>query len=187
MQALLNKKWKEQPDYKYTCSQFKSIRQDLTVQHIFDNFTVEVYETHARVALQVVRLFSHSILFLRRLSPVVIFAVMQGDLSEYNQCQTQLMELYERDPSFRTNFYEFTCYRVLYFLVTDQQSALNSGILGMTTDTRAADAVNFALQIRECVTSKLINYVRFFALYKSPPSSCLHARHMTQMMAPGIR
>jgi hypothetical protein len=57
------------------------------VQHIYNAFTVEVYETHARVALHVC------------------------DLSEYNQCQTQLKQLYEDHPTLRANYYEFLFYR----------------------------------------------------------------------------
>ena len=52
------------------------------------SFAVDVYEFHARLSLT------------------------EGDLHEYNQCQTQLIELY--DSGLHGAHNEFAAYRILY-------------------------------------------------------------------------
>mmetsp|Transcript_26773 Transcript_26773/g.40835 ORF Transcript_26773/g.40835 Transcript_26773/m.40835 type:complete len:188 (+) Transcript_26773:1010-1573(+) len=50
---LMSRKWKnEECDYRYIDEQFRSMRQDLTVQVIQNELAVKIYETHARIALE---------------------------------------------------------------------------------------------------------------------------------------
>lgn len=117
---LLKEKWKNEQNYTYICDQFKSMRQDLTVQRIKNEFTVQVYEIHARIALE------------------------KSDLGEYNQCQTQLKGLYENGVS--GNVMEFTAYRILYFLHTQNAADINSTMAELTDEQKQNAFVQHALQ-----------------------------------------
>lgn len=108
---LLKKKWRAEGNYTYICDQFKSIRQDLMVQRVKTEFTVQVYELHARIALEKVS------------RPRKLIDV-QGDLGEYNQCQTRLSELYEE--GIKGSRLEFLAYRILYLLYTQNRSGIFS-------------------------------------------------------------
>ncbi|ERT02510.1 hypothetical protein HMPREF1624_00809 [Sporothrix schenckii ATCC 58251] len=139
---LLKKKWRQHGDYGYICDQFKAMRQDLTVQRIRNDFTVLVYEIHARIALE------------------------KGDLGEYNQCQTQLMALYRQ--GLKGNPIEFKAYRVLYFIHTANQAALGNAMADLTADEKKEEPIRHALQVRSALA--LGNYHRFFQLYLATPN-----------------
>jgi hypothetical protein len=138
---LLKKKWRSDGNYAYICDQFKSLRQDLTVQHIKNDFTTSVYEYHARIALE------------------------KGDLGEYNQCQTQLRALYKQNLGGHP--VEFKAYRILYFIHTCNQTDMNDELSDLTPADKEAPAIKHALEVRSALA--LGNYHKFFKLYLTVP------------------
>ncbi|KAI4278633.1 MAG: hypothetical protein LQ337_000873 [Flavoplaca oasis] len=138
----LKKKWRREKKYPYICDQFKSLRQDLTVQRIKTSFTVDAYEIHARIALE------------------------EGDLSEYNQCQTQLRALYAQNLGGHP--FEFLAYRILYFLHTSNRTDMNDVLADLTPTEKRHPAVKHALDARSALA--LGNYHRFFQLYLDTPN-----------------
>ena len=70
LEFLVSKYQKGSP-YEYISEQFRSLRQDLTVQHVRNKLTVEVYEENSKISL---------------------FA---DDLGQFHQCQSALWDLYK--------------------------------------------------------------------------------------------
>ena len=134
-------KWKQEHNYSYTCDQLKSLRQDLTVQHIKNELTVRTYEVHARIALE------------------------KKDLGEYNQCQTQLRALYKLKLGGKQE--EFTAYRILYIIFTCNRSDMNNVLADLTPADKQMPAVQNALKVRAALASG--NYHKFFRLYREAP------------------
>lgn len=97
LQFLFDKHF-EGATYNYLCDQCKSLRQDLTVQNIRNDFTVMAYEFHSKLAIE------------------------NGDWGEFNQCQSQLKLLYKEKGIRKPNYFEFLSYRVLYLILTDNSN-----------------------------------------------------------------
>lgn len=140
------------------------------VQGVRTEFTVEVYETHARIALEKVSgllgsswAFSPAsllLLFLHALSPT-----RQGDHEEFNQCQTQLKSLYAE--SLPGNVGEFTAYRILYYIFTNNSGDITTEMAYLTRELKTDPCVAHALALRAAWA--LGNYHRFFRLYGHAP------------------
>ena len=138
--------------YIYYCSQFKALRQDLTVQNIRNELSVKVYEEHARVAL------------------------ICKDTNEYNQCQTQLKQLYAE--GINGNEVEFLAYRILYNIyIQYYNSKYDGGSAGMTyllqeiikkPDMYNHHVIQHALRVREAVANN--SYHHLSVLYNNTPN-----------------
>ena len=139
------------------CEQFKSIRQDLTVQRLNNAFTIKVYETHARIALA------------------------NSDLDEYNQCQTQLKPLYATIPDAGARA-EFAAYRILYTVYYQQDLELMKTLAGLTSEQLASDEVQHAIAVRSTVA--LGDYAAFYRLLDAAPGL---TGHLMEPMLPRMR
>ena len=137
----------------------------LQVQCIRDSFTVSVYETHARVALE------------------------KGDHEEFNQCQTQLKAL-AREGIETVHRREFVAYRILYNIFVnntlgesntkhlpsacschDMPSCFfadtTTDLAHLSADDKCDECIAHALKVRTAFVLK--NYHRFFKLYLVAP------------------
>lgn len=139
----LKSRWKQKENYSWICSQFKSVRQDLTVQGIKNEFTVNVYEIHARMALE------------------------KGDMVEYNQCQSMLSNLYDLGLGGK-NRDEFAAYRILMFLHGLNRSDLNLFVGQLTSEQKSNQCVLHALNVQRALS--MGNYHLFFSLYNTVPN-----------------
>ncbi|PSS33457.1 SAC3 family protein like [Actinidia chinensis var. chinensis] len=149
-------------NYLYKCDQLKSIRQDLMVQRIWNELAVKVYETHARLAIEV------------------------GDLAEYNLCQSQLRTLYA--GGIKGCHMEFYAYNLLCVMLhSNNNRDLLSAMSRLSVETKKSEPVKHALAVHAAVNSG--NYVLFFRLYKTAPNlnTCLMDLYVEKMRYTAVK
>ena len=141
---MLKDKWKNKTgDYNYINEQFRSIRQDMTIQNIKNEFTVKVYETHARIALECY------------------------DIDQFNQCQTKLIDLY--NDKLPGKEIEFMAYRIIYTSLQNIRYDMENLLRNLKRRNLGKNIeIAHALKCHKALNE--FNYYEFFKLYKIAPN-----------------
>jgi SAC3 family protein LENG8/THP3 len=139
--ALVKRRWKAAPDYEWACEQLKSIRQDLTVQHVRTPLATDTYETHGRVALE------------------------SGDLAEFQSCAGVLKELHATTGSGSPA--EFAAYRLLLSLSQPGSETFCAELRDMEASCRRHEFVRHAVAVSAALRSG--NAAAFMRLYRDAP------------------
>lgn len=140
------KKFAKNNDYDYICEQLRSIRQDLLVQRIEDEFCVKVYETHS------------------------ILAIKHHDLENLNQSMTSLETLYGLNFGVFDHICKFYGYRILYLIGVDDINGMYSFIPKIPENILMSNEIQFALKVWKA--SSCGEYTTFFNLMKEATPLC---------------
>lgn len=137
--ALMCRKKKEGASWTgYLGEQMKSIRQDLVIQAVADDFALEVYETNARWCLE------------------------NNDIAEFKRCLLRIEEFYKHLDITSAHMDEFYCYFLLYYLLSEDFPALNTELAQLRGDRRTHKAIQHAIKICEAYIDN--NWRTFFKL-----------------------
>lgn len=156
---LMRKKKREGASWNnYLGEQLKSIRQDLVIQAVADEFALEVYETNARWCLE------------------------YGDIAEFKRCLLRIEEFYNHLDISSPNVDEFYCYSLLYNLVSEDFPSLNAELVSLTKDRRAHPAIKQAVSLCEAYLNN--NWHQFFKLARTPH---FLSKHLLDVVAERLR
>ncbi|KAL7721496.1 Leukocyte receptor cluster member [Entamoeba marina] len=136
-------KFHKENDYDYVCDQLKAIRQDLTLQHINDDFTIQVYTIHSEISIQ------------------------NEDISEFMQCASTLRKLFklQRLPPTNDKLLMYTAYTILFNIDSKNvtSTASYSQIIEIPHEALTHPDISFVLQVKKAYNSS--NYYEYFRLY----------------------
>uniref|UniRef100_A0A7S1JQG3 SAC3/GANP/THP3 conserved domain-containing protein n=1 Tax=Vitrella brassicaformis TaxID=1169539 RepID=A0A7S1JQG3_9ALVE len=137
-------------DWHKLNDQLRAQRQDLKVQGIESPFAICLYETHARLCLK------------------------NGDLGQFNQCQTQLSQLYTKRNINQSNSHpaEFCCYLLLYLAHMEHDVPLVKMLASIPGEYYDDDGIKFArsmVSTLKYMKSDAGNFVKYFKLARNAP------------------
>ena len=102
------------------------------------------------------------------MTPSVAPRIAQGDLNEFNQCQTQLLPLRRMGLGNKKVIMEFAAYRVLYAVQNRDPQELLRELGTLTPEELQHPFVQHAMDVQASLTAG--NYARFFHLYRTTPN-----------------
>ncbi|GAB5357689.1 hypothetical protein AAMO2058_000396000 [Amorphochlora amoebiformis] len=155
----VKRRWAHDEDYEYAKDQLRSIRQDLMVQGLQNTFVVEVYETHARIAIEA------------------------DDHEELRVCIDRLDHL-RSEAGLSGHADEFLAYNLLLHLHTKGSGGVEAQrwIAEMRPDLRRSPAVAHAMRVWKARARG--DYVSFFRLYQRAPNM---SSYLMDEMAENLR
>jgi hypothetical protein len=86
---------------------------------------------------------------------------MQGDRSEFNQCQSQLILLYS--DGLGGCVMEFMAYRILYYVFNNSSEDTSHMLASLTLEEEDDAAVSHALQVRRLTWSSFCACLRSYS------------------------
>ena len=126
--------WKE-----YLAGQMQSIRQDIIIQAIADDFALDVYETNARWCLE------------------------NDDIAEFKRCLLRIDEFYNHLDLTSEHQDEFSCYSLLYHLLPEDFPSLNADLAALAHGRKQlSPAIQHCIRICEAYIDN--NWSLFFKL-----------------------
>lgn len=146
---ILQKSNKQTLSYRWTSDQLKSIRQDLTIQHISNEFSVKVYKTHSQLSLY------------------------NRDLKEFNQCQSNLTKLFADGFGNKVLIQEFMAYKILYQVYTRykyeiKNSETNELLKKLCVDYQDSECLRHAILVHSSM--EIHDYFTVLKLYDAVPN-----------------
>ena len=133
LKHILKRYENKEVDYRFVLDQFRSIRLDMGIQRVRDEFTVKVYEENALFCLEI------------------------GDADQFNKCQMKLYELYNEGIAGRKS--EFLMYRVLYLILNSEKSVLARFLKEQSLKDLESKPLKEALKLKKSLVLGNIDYV----------------------------